>query len=67
MADAQRSAEAVRRIQEIQRRITTHQSNVSRIEREKAEKAKYLDQQIRSEQDRIKQCTQQIEQLKRQI
>ncbi len=67
MADPRKSAEAVRRIQEMQRSIATHQTNVDRIEREKADRVRYWDQQIRNEQDRIKQYTRQIDDLKRQI
>ena len=67
MIDQKRAAEALRQIQELQRKITTHQANVSRIEREKADKVRYFDQQIRNEQDQIKRSAQQIEQLKREI
>jgi polyhydroxyalkanoate synthesis regulator phasin len=67
MVDAKKSAEAARRIQEISRTIQNHQSRISSIEREKAERVKYYDQQIRHEQDEIKSHTRQIDELKRQI
>jgi predicted RNase H-like nuclease (RuvC/YqgF family) len=67
MVDAKKSAEALRRIQDIQRTIAGHESTISRLERDKNEKIKYLDQQVRNEQDRIRQLTRQIDDLKRQI
>jgi hypothetical protein len=67
MVDARKSAEAARRIQEINRTIANHQSSISRLEREKSEKVKYYDQQIRREQDEIKRHTRLIDELKRQI
>jgi hypothetical protein len=67
MVDPKKSAEAARRIQEINRTIQNHQSRISSIERERAEKVKYYDQQIRHEQDEIKRHTRQIDELKRQI
>ncbi len=67
MVDARKSAEAARKIQEINRTITNHQSTISRLEREKNEKVKYYDQQIRREQDEIKRHSRLIDDLKRQI
>ena len=67
MVDARKSAEAARKIQEISRTITNHQSNISRLEREKSEKVRYYDQQITREQDEIKRHTRLIDELKRQI
>jgi hypothetical protein len=67
MVDARKSAEAARKIQEISRTIQNHQSKISSIEREKVEKEKYYDQQIRYEQDEIKRHTRLIDELKRQI
>jgi hypothetical protein len=67
MVDARKSVEAARRIQEISRTIQNHQSNILRIEREKGEKVKYYDQQIKREQDEIKRHTREIDELKRQI
>lgn len=67
MADPKQSAEAVRKIQEIQRVIANHQSTISRLEREKSDKVKYIDQQIRREQDEITRQNRQIDDLKRRI
>lgn len=67
MADARKSAEAAKKIQEINRMITNHQSNISRLEREKNERARYYDQQIMREKDEIKRHTRLIDELKRQI
>jgi len=67
MADPRQSAEAVRKIQEIQRAIANHQSTISRLERDKSDKVKYLDQQIRREQDEITRYNRQIDDLKRHI
>ena len=43
------------------------QSRVTQLEREKNYKVRYFDQQIKSEQDQIKQFTRQIDDLKRHI
>jgi hypothetical protein len=67
MIDQRKAAEATRQIQDHQRKISSHQANITRLEREKAEKAKYIDQQIRSEQDQVARYLKQIELLKRQI
>jgi len=67
MTDARKSEEAVKKIQEIQKTKANYQSNIARIEHEKGDRIRYFDQQIRNEQDRIKQCDRQIEDLKRQI
>jgi len=48
-------------------KIQNHQSKISSIEREKVEKEKYYDQQIRHEQDEIRRHTKLIDELKRQI
>jgi len=67
MNDPKKSAEAVKKIQEIQKTIASHQATIARIEHEKGDRIRYYDQQIRSEQDRIKPYERQIEDLKRQI
>ena len=67
MVDPKKSAEAVKKIQDIQRTIASHQSNITRIEREKNDRVRYFDQQIMREQDEIKRQTKAIEDLKRQI
>ena len=55
MNDPKKSAEALRKIQEIKQAIASHQTNITRIEREKGDRIRHHDQQIRNEQDRIKQ------------
>jgi hypothetical protein len=67
MVDPKKSAEAVKKIQEIQHTIANHQSNIAKIERDKNDRNKYFDQQIRHEQDEIKRHTKAIDDLKRQI
>jgi predicted nucleic acid-binding Zn-ribbon protein len=67
MADPKKAAEAVKKIQEIQHKITNHQSNISKIEHDKNDRIKYFDQQIKHEQDEIKQHTKTIDELKRLI
>jgi hypothetical protein len=67
MVDPKKSAEAARKIQEINRTIQNHQTRISSIEREKADKVRYFDQQIKREQDEIKRQTRLIDELKRQI
>lgn len=67
MVDPKKSAEAARKIQEINRTIQAHQTRISSIEREKADKVRNYDQQIRHEQDEIKRHTRLIDELKRQI
>jgi chromosome segregation ATPase len=55
MNDPKKSAEALRKIQEIKQTIASHQATIARIEHEKSDRIRYHDQQIRTEQDRIKQ------------
>jgi hypothetical protein len=67
MADTKKSDEALRKIQEINRKVDGNQSNIVRIEREKSDRVRDFDQRIRREQDQIKQYSKQIDDLKRQI
>jgi hypothetical protein len=67
MVDPRKSAEAARKIQDTQHTILNHQANISKIERDKSDRNRYFDQQIKHEQDKIKQLSKQIEDLKRQI
>ena len=67
MNDPKRSAEATKRILELQKVISTHQSNIANLNRQKSEKIRYFDQQIKNEEDRVKQHNNQIVILKRQI
>jgi len=67
MVDAKKSEEALKKIQELMNKIKAHESRKLQIENEKSFKIKYFDQQIKSEQDQIKQHSNEIETLKRQI
>jgi flagellar biosynthesis chaperone FliJ len=65
--DPKKSAEAARRIQEINRTIQTHQTRISSLEREKSERVRNYDQQIKHELDEIKRHARLIDELKRQV
>ena len=67
MVDPKKSAEAAKKIQDINHTIQNHQTRTSSTEYEKANKVKYYDQQIKHEQDEIKRLTKLIDELKRQI
>lgn len=67
MADTRKSDEALRRIQEIKQRMKSHELRVTQLEHEKSDRVRSFDQQIKSEQDQLKQFTRQIDDLKRQI
>jgi hypothetical protein len=67
MNDPKKSAEAVKKIQELQTKIKNHTMRISQIENEKKIKIRFYDQQVQSEQSQINQRTKEIEQLKRQI
>jgi hypothetical protein len=67
MIDPKKSAEAVKKIQEIQHMIASRQSKISSIEQEKTVKVRYYDQQIKQERDEIVRHTKLIAELKRQI
>jgi len=65
--DPKKSAEALRKIQEIQRKIANHDANIKRTEQEKIQRVRTYDQQIQREQDEIKRYSREIDTLKRQI
>lgn len=67
MTDPKKAAEIARKIQDISRSMKSHESNIERIEREKNDKVKYYDQQIKREQDELKKLSKQIDDLKRQL
>lgn len=67
MVDANKAREIARRIEDISRAMGNHASRISRLEREKNDRMKYYDQQITREQDEIKRCQRQIDDLKRQL
>jgi outer membrane murein-binding lipoprotein Lpp len=51
MSDPKKTEEVSRKIQEISRSIQTHKSNVDRIEREKKDRMRHFDEQVKREQD----------------
>jgi DNA-binding response OmpR family regulator len=67
MNDPRKSAEALKKIQELQVRIKSHTSRISQLESDKNNKIKQYDQQIQNERYQITQHTKEIEMLKRQI
>jgi hypothetical protein len=67
MADTKKSDEALRKIQEIRQNMKSHESRIVQLEREKSDRVRTYDQQIKNEQDQIKQFNRQIDDLKRQI
>ena len=67
MNDPKKSAEAVKKIQELQNKIQSHSSRISQIENEKKVRMAGFDQQIKSEQNQINQHKAKIEEFKRQI
>lgn len=67
VTDPKKSAEALRKIQEIQRKIANHEANIKRTEQEKIQRVRIYDQQIQREQDEIKRYSREIDTLKRQI
>lgn len=67
MKDPRKSAEAVRKIQDLQGRIKNHTSRISQLESEKNSRIKQYDQQIQNECNQMNQHTREIEMLKRDI
>lgn len=67
MADARKSDEALKKIQDIKRRVDGHEANIARFERDKADRIRDFDQRIKQEKDQIKQYLRHIDELKRQI
>jgi uncharacterized coiled-coil DUF342 family protein len=76
MADPKKEAEIARKVQEISRTISTHESQLSRLERDKSDKVRDLerekndkvrdfDQKINREREEIKKLNKQIADLKR--
>jgi uncharacterized coiled-coil DUF342 family protein len=76
MADPKKEAEIARKVQEISRSINTHESQLSRLERDKSDKVRDLerekndkvrdfDQKINREREEIKKLNKQIADLKR--
>jgi predicted nucleic acid-binding Zn-ribbon protein len=67
MNDPKKSAEAVKKIQELQNKVKGHSLKISQIENEKKARMNFFDQQIKSEQNQMQQHSKQIDELKRQI
>ena len=67
MIDPKKAAEIAKKIQDVSRAAEKHEANITRIEREKNDKVKYYDQQIKREQDEVKKLKKQIDDLKRQM
>ena len=67
MNDPKKSAEALKKIQEIKNKINSHTMRISQFEHEKSVKIKNCDMQIANEQNQIKQYSKQIDELKKQI
>ena len=67
MNDPKKAAEALKKIEEITRSITNHESSINRVEHEKNDKVRYFDQQIGREQDEVKRLKRQIDELRRQL
>jgi len=67
MVDAKKAAEIANKIQDISRAVKTHETNIERYEREKNDKIRHYDQQIKREQDDLKRFSKQIDELKRQL
>lgn len=67
MNDPKKIEEISRKIQDISRQIQNHKSTVDRVEREKTEKARYYDQQIKREQDEINRLGREIDNPKGQL
>ncbi len=65
MSDPKKEAEIARKVQEISRSISTHESQLSRLEREKNDRVRDYDQKINRERDEIKKLNKQIADLKR--
>lgn len=67
MPDANKSAEIARKIQDIARLVKSHESNIDRYEREKNDRVRQYDQQIKREKDEVMRLDKQIDDLKRQL
>jgi predicted nucleic acid-binding Zn-ribbon protein len=67
MIDTKKSEEAARKIADLKRVILGYESNIARFEQEKNNKIRSLDQQIKSERDKITQLNRQVDDLKRQL
>ena len=67
MNDPKKSAEAVKKIADIQNKIKSHTLRISEIDNEKRSRVKSYDQQIQHEQNQINKYLQEVASLKRVI
>src|ERR1019366_5223227 len=67
MNDPKKAQESLRKTEELSRSVSTHESTISGVEREKSEKVRYYDQQISREKDEIKRLTQQSNEMKKKM
>ena len=67
MNDPKKSAEAVKKIADIQSKIKNHTLRISQIDNQKKIQAKMFDQQIQNEQNQIKKYLKEVTDLKRLI
>ena len=67
MNDPKKSAEAVKKIADIQSKIKSHTLRISQIDNEKRSRVKSYDQQIQNEQNQINKYLQEVASLKRLI
>jgi hypothetical protein len=67
MIDPKKSADISRKIQDISRAMQTHKSNIDRIGRERDQKARYYEDQIKRERDTLQRLERQHDDLKRQL
>jgi hypothetical protein len=67
MNDPKKSAEAVKKIADIQNKIKSHTSRITQIDGQKKMQIKMFDQQIQNEQSQIDRYSKEITDLKRLI
>ncbi|MBK6433826.1 hypothetical protein [Candidatus Amarolinea dominans] len=67
MTTGQQTGDIANKIEDIARSITTHETNITRFEREKNDKIRDYDQLISRERNEIKRLQQLIADLKRQM
>jgi len=67
MNDPKKSAEAVKKITEIQNKIKNHTSRIAQIDSEKTTRVRAYDQQIQNEQNQINRYMREVADLKRLI
>jgi peptidoglycan hydrolase CwlO-like protein len=63
--DPKKEAEIARKVLDLTRSIASHESQITRLEREKSDRIRELDQRINREREEIKRLNRQITDLKR--